>query len=128
MGRQRVSTKHPIILLQTLTDSRYAWNSATVIGLFCGFAGNVLVWGAYNYRKGDKALIPFSMMTRTVVWTSCLFLGVVMGAMMSKSSHGMTYRIPMLTRVSDSWELLLANLLPSCRRRDADNERCLHAS
>ncbi|KAM0708905.1 hypothetical protein Q7P35_002941 [Cladosporium inversicolor] len=62
--------------------NEYAWNSATVIGLFCGFAGNFLVWAAYNYWKGDKALIPFSMMKLTVVWTSCLFLAVLMGAMM----------------------------------------------
>jgi hypothetical protein len=70
-----------------LTDCRYAWDSATVIGLFCGFAGNILVWAAYNYWKGDKALIPFSMMARTVVWSSCLFLAVLMGAMMGKFLH-----------------------------------------
>jgi hypothetical protein len=57
-----------------------------VIGLFCGFAGNLLVWGVYNYWKGDKALIPFSMLTKTVVWTSCLFLGALMGSMFGKSS------------------------------------------
>ena len=72
-----------------LTGSRYAWDSATVIGLFCGFAGNLLVWGAYNQWKGDKALIPFSMMRSTVVWTSCLFLGVLMGSMMGESFHRM---------------------------------------
>lgn len=72
---------------KVLTDHRYAWNSATVIGLFCGFAGNFLVWAAYNYWKGDKALIPFSMMKLTVVWTSCLFLAVLMGAMMGKSFY-----------------------------------------
>lgn len=58
-----------------------------MIGLFCGFAGNFLVWAAYNYWKGDKALIPFSMMKLTVVWTSCLFLAVLMGAMMGELSY-----------------------------------------
>lgn len=71
--------------LRKLTQCRYAWDSATVIGLFCGFVGNLLVWGAYNQWKGDKALIPFSMMRTTVVWTSCLFLGILMGSMMGKS-------------------------------------------
>jgi hypothetical protein len=85
MGRKRVSTADLMTSQQILTDCRYAWDSATVIGLFCGFAGNLLVWAAYNYWKGDKALIPFSMMKETVVWTSCLFLGVLMGSMMGKS-------------------------------------------
>jgi hypothetical protein len=80
-----VSTAIPTTLGRTLTVIRYAWDSATVIGLFCGFAGNLLVWAAYNYWKGEKALIPFSMMKQTVVWTSCLFLGVLMGAMMGES-------------------------------------------
>jgi hypothetical protein len=66
--------------------NEYAWDSATVIGLFCGFVGNLLIWGIYNYRKGDKALIPFSMVAKTTVWTSCLFLGVLMGSMMGKST------------------------------------------
>jgi hypothetical protein len=34
----------------------------------------------------------------------------------------------MLIRLSCSCQLLYANLLPSCRRRDADNERCLPTS
>lgn len=111
-----------------LTGCRYAWDSATVIGLFCGFAGNLLVWAAYNYWKGDKALIPFSMMTRTVVWTSCLFLAVLMGAMMGESFLRLSKGICVLTLAFHSCKLLPAHLLPSRRRRDADNERRVHAS
>lgn len=71
---------------QPLTrTSRYAWDSATVIGLFCGFAGNFLVWALWNNWKGDKALIPFSMVSKLTVWTSCLFIGCMFGSMFSES-------------------------------------------
>jgi hypothetical protein len=68
------------------------------------------------------------MMSRTVVWTSCLFLGVLMGAMMGELFHLVGHRTHALTRVSYSCKLLPANLLPSCRWRDAYNEWRLHAS
>jgi hypothetical protein len=67
---------------QSLTTTfRYAWDSATVIGLFCGFAGNFLVWALWNNWKGDKGLIPFSMVSKLTVWTSCLFIGCMFGSM-----------------------------------------------
>jgi len=61
--------------------NEYAWDSATVIGLFCGFVGNFAIWALWNHWKGDKALIPFSMASKLTVWTSCLFLGILMGSM-----------------------------------------------
>jgi hypothetical protein len=96
-----------------LTGFRYAWDSATVIGLFCGFAGNLLIWGAYNYFKGDKALIPFSMMMKTTVWTSSLFLGALMGSMFGKSSPLVGSCKCYSDQSTYSCELLLADLLPS---------------
>lgn len=50
----------------------FPWKSATVIGLFCGSAANFLVWGVWNYRRGDEALIPVSMARKRAVWTSAL--------------------------------------------------------
>ena len=52
--------------------SRYAWGNATIIGLFCGAAGTFGVYLAWEYRKGDSAMIPFSMVRRKVVWSSAL--------------------------------------------------------
>ncbi len=48
---------------------RYPWNSATEIGLFCGFAVNAIVWLVWNWWKKDNALIPVSMVRRTTVWS-----------------------------------------------------------
>ncbi|KAG9233292.1 major facilitator superfamily [Amylocarpus encephaloides] len=52
----------------------YPWNSATVIGLFCGAAGNIAVFMYWEYRVGDAALLPWSMVKQRIVWCS----GVVM--------------------------------------------------
>lgn len=62
----------PIQLLLALQygGQAYPWKSATVIGLFCGSAANFVVWGLWNYHKGDAALIPFSTAKKQAVWTS----------------------------------------------------------
>lgn len=61
--------------------SRDAWKSATIIGLFCGATGTFCVFLAWEYRRGDSAMIPFSMVRRTIVWSSCLVSFLSMGSM-----------------------------------------------
>lgn len=67
--------------------TRYRWDSATVIGLLCGTAGTVCVFLAWEYRKGDMAMIPFSIMRRKVVWSSCLVAFFFFGGMLSFSYY-----------------------------------------
>jgi hypothetical protein len=50
----------------------HPWKSATIIGLFVGGALTYVVWGGWNYYKGDMALIPFSLIKKRVVWSSAL--------------------------------------------------------
>ncbi|KAL2013195.1 hypothetical protein VTN00DRAFT_720 [Thermoascus crustaceus] len=52
--------------------NQYAWNSATVIGLFCGAGGTFIVFLVWEYFKGDEAMIPFSMVRIKAVWSACL--------------------------------------------------------
>jgi hypothetical protein len=59
--------------------TKYAWNSATVIGLFCGSAGTLAVFLAWENKRGDMAMIPLSMLKRRVVWSSCLTIFFVFG-------------------------------------------------
>lgn len=68
---------------------RYAWGSAMVIGLFCGAAGTFAVFLAWEYYKGDDAMIPFSMLKQRVVWSSCLTVGFFFGSMLV-----LTYYLP----------------------------------
>lgn len=51
--------------------NQYAWNSATVIGLFCGAGATFLLWLAWDHRQGDKAMIPLSLLKMRTVWSSC---------------------------------------------------------
>lgn len=67
--------------------TRYVWSSATIIGLFCGAAGTFSVFLAWEYRKGDSAMIPFSMARRRIVWSSCLVGSLFMASMIITSYY-----------------------------------------
>lgn len=54
--------------------TQFAWNSATIIGLFCGSAAMLVIFLFWEARAGDRAMIPFSMLTNRVVWVSCLYM------------------------------------------------------
>lgn len=60
--------------------SRYVWKSATIIGLFCGAAGTFCVFLAWEYRRDDAAMIPFSIVRQRTVWCSCLVIFLFMGS------------------------------------------------
>jgi len=67
--------------------NQYAWNSPTVIGLFCGAVATALVWIVWDYHKGDEALIPLSMLRKRVVWSSSLVYGFLMSQMFTTSYY-----------------------------------------
>jgi hypothetical protein len=52
----------------------YPWSSATVIGLFCGAAAMFPIFAAWEYRRGDTAMIPWSMIKQRIVWCSCVLM------------------------------------------------------
>lgn len=54
---------------------KYTWNSATIIGLFCGGSATLVLFMAWENRVGDSAMIPFSILRKIVVWCSCLVIG-----------------------------------------------------
>lgn len=58
--------------------NQYSWNSATVIGLFCGAGGTFIVFLAWEHRQGEAAMIPFSMVGKRTVWSSCLVMLLLM--------------------------------------------------
>lgn len=59
---------------------QYAWKSATVIGLFCGAAVMIAIFLAWEYHKGDDAMIPFSVVLQRSILLSCLFSACMFGA------------------------------------------------
>ncbi|KAK0707661.1 major facilitator superfamily domain-containing protein [Lasiosphaeris hirsuta] len=48
------------------------WSSPKTIGLFCGSGATYAVWTAWNWYRGDEALIPFSILKKRVVWSCSL--------------------------------------------------------
>lgn len=60
----------------------HPWHSATIIGLFVGGFAMVFIFIAWEYRVGDKAMIPFSMMRIRIVWASCIANAFFYGGML----------------------------------------------
>jgi hypothetical protein len=58
-----------LLLALQYGGNQFAWNSSVVIGLFVGSGITFIAWFVWNYRLGEEALIPFSMMRKTVVWS-----------------------------------------------------------
>ncbi|GAM41194.1 hypothetical protein TCE0_041r14141 [Talaromyces pinophilus] len=52
--------------------TKYAWDSATIIGLFCGAGGNLLIFLAWERSMGHDAMIPLALVRRQAIWSSCL--------------------------------------------------------
>jgi MFS family permease len=71
-----------IMLLLALQwgGTKYAWGSATIIGLFCGFGASLCVFIAWEHHSGDKAMIPLSMLRQRIVYSSCIVSILQMGS------------------------------------------------
>jgi predicted MFS family arabinose efflux permease len=69
-----------ILLALQWGGSKYAWNSSIIIGLFVGFVATLAVFLLWENRRGDSAMVPFSIMRQRVVWTSCLVMMTQYGA------------------------------------------------
>ncbi|OIW25670.1 efflux pump [Coniochaeta ligniaria NRRL 30616] len=67
--------------------SDYAWNSPTVIGLFCGGGVSLAIFAAWEHRVGDDAMIPASVARRHEVWSASLYLGFFSGALLCFSYY-----------------------------------------
>jgi nitrate/nitrite transporter NarK len=78
-----------IMLLLALQwgGTEHAWNSATIIGLFCGAGAMLVVFAAWEYHAGDNAMIPYSMVKIRVVWCSCLVITFFFGMQLTTSYY-----------------------------------------
>ncbi|KAK8086236.1 hypothetical protein PG994_001210 [Apiospora phragmitis] len=78
-----------LLLALQYGGNQYAWNSSQVIGLFCGAGANFLVWFAWNYHKGDGALLPAAMIRQRTVWSAGMFTAFQMVGI-----YGLFYYMP----------------------------------
>jgi hypothetical protein len=71
--------------------TEYKWSSATVIGLFCGSAGMLVVFLLWEKRRGDTAMIPLSMLKNRVMYSGSLTTFFFMGNMITTSYYMAIY-------------------------------------
>lgn len=61
-----------LLALQFGSGETYAWNSSVIIGLFTGSGVAAILFLYWEWRAGDVAIIPFSMLTNRIVWSSTI--------------------------------------------------------
>ncbi|KAG0646296.1 Efflux pump, partial [Hyphodiscus hymeniophilus] len=71
--------------------AKYRWGSSVIIGLFCGFAVTLLVFGLWEHRRGNIAMFPLSMLRQRIVWTSCATYFFINGNMIVTSFYMSIY-------------------------------------
>ncbi|TVY82122.1 Efflux pump mlcE [Lachnellula suecica] len=78
-----------IMLLLALEwgGTKYAWNSATIIGLFCGAGALLIIFLVWERRAGSDAMFPFSILRVRIVWCSFGVITCFGGAMMIYSYY-----------------------------------------
>lgn len=65
----------------------FAWNSATVVSLFCGAGVLLIVFIFWERRAGADAMVPFSILRVRIVWCSFAVITCFGGAMMVYSYY-----------------------------------------
>lgn len=74
--------------------NKFAWSSATIIGLFCGSAAMVSVFGAWEHYNGDNAMIPRSIVRQKIILCGCGTVVFQMGSLLL-----LTYFLPVWFQV-----------------------------
>ncbi|KAL4792163.1 major facilitator superfamily domain-containing protein [Aspergillus venezuelensis] len=67
--------------------NEYAWDSSVVIGLFVGAAATITVFGIWEWKMGDRAMIPTSMVSHHIVWTSAINGGTLVASILTASQY-----------------------------------------
>ncbi|KAL4778866.1 putative MFS transporter [Aspergillus varians] len=90
--------------------NQYAWDSSRVIGLFVGFGATFLVFLAWEYTRGDGAMIPFSLLRERIIWSASATMFFFYGVL-----YCVNYYLPIYFQVvkGDSALMSGVHLLPT---------------
>ncbi|RAQ98940.1 sterol glucosyltransferase [Stemphylium lycopersici] len=80
-----------LLALQLGSGDTYSWDSPTVIGLLCGACVSTIVFVFWEYKMGDKAMLPGTLLGKRIVWTSCFYGSCTMICMLTASNWLPTY-------------------------------------
>ena len=62
-----------ILALQFGSGNTYAWDSATIIGLLIGSGVLFVIFIMWEWKMGDRAMIPGHLFRKRIVWVSYAF-------------------------------------------------------
>lgn len=65
----------------------YPWDSATVIGLLCGSFVTICIFAVWQWHRGDRAMIPPTIIGNQLVLFGCLVTVFQMGALILLSYY-----------------------------------------
>lgn len=76
-----------LLLALQYGSNQYAWNSATVIGLFCGSGAMFIIFLGWEHRMGKDAMIPFHVVRNRIVSCSCAVNAALFGMTITVSYY-----------------------------------------
>ncbi|KAM0330765.1 hypothetical protein ACHAQA_003719 [Verticillium albo-atrum] len=72
-------------------STEWGWSSAPVIGMFVASGVTAIAFFFWEYRAGDKAMLPYSMVRKRTVWSSAFVLMSTMGSVYLASYYTPIY-------------------------------------
>lgn len=60
-----------LLLALQFGGNNFSWDSATIIGLFCGAGGTLILFILWEYYQKEDAMIPLSLIRQRPIWSSC---------------------------------------------------------
>jgi hypothetical protein len=76
-----------LLAIQFGGDDTQSWGSSTVIGLFCGAGVTAILFILWEIRRGDRAMIPGSIVKQRIVWASSGFSAFLMASVFVMSYY-----------------------------------------
>lgn len=72
----------------------YSWNSATIIGLFCGAGSTCIIFLLWESRQGETAMIPIQLLKNRAIISACFTTTFSQGSLLL-----VTYYLPIWFQV-----------------------------
>ncbi|GIK06569.1 hypothetical protein Aspvir_002219 [Aspergillus viridinutans] len=76
-----------LLLALQYGGNQYAWDSATVIGLFCGAGAMFIVFLGWEHHMGKDAMIPFHVVRKRIVSYNCVVSMTLFGITLTASYY-----------------------------------------
>ena len=87
-----------LFIVLSWANTKYAWSSATIIGLLVTFGMCLVIFAILQYRRGDEATLPPRVMKQRSVLAAALF-----GCCLNGASGILEYYIPIYFQVVRGW-------------------------